>query len=117
MRGLNRNSWVECNFREIGFCPALDMALALSFICMSPPIAGHGESMHETNFLERDWHDGGLGSPFHRAMTFTQAGLVLGRGTLVASFAKDAWGKGQLATAPLFLDGHEARILSLLTAA
>src|ERR1019366_5935558 len=76
MRGLNRNSWVECNFREIGFCPALDMALALSFICMSPPIAGHGESMQETNFLERDWHDGGLGRPFHRAMTFTQAGLL-----------------------------------------
>jgi hypothetical protein len=62
--------------------------------------------------LERDWCGKGLGSPFHRAMTFTQAGLVLGRGTPVAEFEME-----RLAAGGLALDGFEARVLSLLAAA
>ena len=68
--------------------------------------------MQNTDAFERDWRDKGLGRPLHRAMTFTQAGLVLGRGTLLAEFEK----KGR-ATGGLAFDGEEARVLSLLTAA
>ncbi len=68
--------------------------------------------MQNTDAFERDWRDRGLGRPLHRAMTFTQAGLVLGRGTLLAEFEK----KGR-ATGGLAFDGEEARVLSLLTAA
>jgi hypothetical protein len=45
-------------------------------------------------------------------MTFTQAGLALGRGTILAEFER----KGRVAGG-LALDGKEARLLSLLTAA
>jgi hypothetical protein len=45
-------------------------------------------------------------------MTFTQAGVVLGRGTLLAEFEK----KG-LAPHGLAFNGEEARVLSLLSAA
>jgi hypothetical protein len=45
-------------------------------------------------------------------MTFTQAGLALGRGTILAEFEKKGRAAGGLA-----LDGEEARLLSLLTAA
>jgi hypothetical protein len=45
-------------------------------------------------------------------MTFTQAGLVLGRSTLLAEFGKEG-----LAARGLAFDGKEARLLSLLTAA
>jgi hypothetical protein len=45
-------------------------------------------------------------------MTFTHAGIALGRGTILAEFEKKGRGTGSLA-----LDGNEARILSLLTAA
>jgi hypothetical protein len=68
--------------------------------------------MQDTDAFERDWRDRGLGRPLHREMTFTQAGLVLGRGTLVAEFEKKGWAAGGLA-----LDGQEARLHSLLTAA
>jgi hypothetical protein len=68
--------------------------------------------MQNTDAVVRDWRDRGLGRPLHRAMTFTQAGLVLGRGTLLAEFEK----KGR-AAGGLDFDGNEARILSLLTAA
>jgi hypothetical protein len=68
--------------------------------------------MQNTDAFERDWRDRGLGRPLHREMTFTQAGLVLGRRTLLAEFEK----KGRTARGLAF-DGKEARILSLLTAA
>ncbi len=45
-------------------------------------------------------------------MTFTQAGLLLGRGTILAEFGKEGVSAGGLA-----LDGEEAHLLSLLTAA
>jgi hypothetical protein len=45
-------------------------------------------------------------------MTFTQAGLVLGRGTLLAEFGKEG-----PAARGLAFDREEARLLSLLTAA
>jgi hypothetical protein len=67
--------------------------------------------MQNTGAFERDWRDRGLGGPLHRAMTFTQAGLVLGRGTLLAEFEKKGRACG------LAFDGEEARLLSLLTAA
>jgi hypothetical protein len=45
-------------------------------------------------------------------LTFAQAGLVLGRGTLLAEFGKEGLAAGGLA-----LDRNEARVLSLLTVA
>jgi hypothetical protein len=73
--------------------------------------------MQAADVLDQDWRDGGLSRPFHRAMTFTQGGLVLGRGTLLAAFAKEGGGKGWRGTSHLTLDGHETRVLSLLTVA
>ncbi|MGH6813216.1 MAG: hypothetical protein ACREDM_13075 [Methylocella sp.] len=67
--------------------------------------------MQDTDVLDRHWRDEGLSRPLRRAMTFTQAGLVLGRGTLLAEFEKERLARG------LALDGNEARLLSLLTAA
>jgi hypothetical protein len=46
--------------------------------------------MQNIDAFERDWRDRGLGRPLHREMTFTQAGLALGRGTLLAEFGKTA---------------------------
>ncbi|HEX3495578.1 MAG TPA: hypothetical protein VHT02_00125, partial [Methylocella sp.] len=77
---------------------------------MSPPFAGRGEIIQETDVLDRHWRDEGLSRPLHRAMTFGQAGLVLGRGTLLAKFEKER-------PRGLALDGNEARVVSLLTAA
>lgn len=37
----------------------------------------------------------GLGRPFRHAIAFTQAGLVLGRVTLLAAFGKYAWTNGR----------------------
>jgi hypothetical protein len=69
--------------------------------------------MQETDILERNWRVAGLGHPLHRAMTFTQAGVVLGRGiTLLAEFERN----GRVSSGLAF-DGEEARVLSLLTAA
>jgi len=68
--------------------------------------------MQDTDAIERDWRDRRVGRPLHREMTFAQAGLALGRGTLLSEFEK----KGR-AAAGLALDGNEARLLSLLTAA
>ena len=68
--------------------------------------------MQNIDAFERDWRDRGLGRPLHREMTFTEAGLALGRGTILAEFEK----KGRAARG-LALDGNEARLLSLLTAA
>ena len=68
--------------------------------------------MHKTDAFERDWHDRTVGRPLHREMTFTQAGVALGRGTILAEFGKEGRAAGGLA-----LDGEEARLLSLLTAA
>jgi hypothetical protein len=68
--------------------------------------------MQDTDAFGQDWRDRGLGRPLHREMTFTQAGLVLGRGTLLADFEKE----GRAAGGPA-LDGEEARLFSLLTAA
>ncbi|MGI8570069.1 MAG: hypothetical protein ACR2KT_13910 [Methylocella sp.] len=68
--------------------------------------------MQDTDVLNRHWRDDGLSRPLHRAMAFTQAGLVLGRGTLLAEFEKQ-----RLAPRGLALDGNEARVVSLLTAA
>jgi hypothetical protein len=67
--------------------------------------------MQNIDALERDWRDRKLGRPLHREMTFTQAGLALGRGTLLAEFEKEGLARG------LAFDGEEARLLSLLTAA
>ena len=67
--------------------------------------------MQNTGMFEQDWRDRRLGRPLHREMAFTQAGLVLGRGTLLAEFEK----KGQAARGLAF-DGNEGRLLSLLTA-
>ncbi|MGH6852610.1 MAG: hypothetical protein ACREDJ_05300, partial [Methylocella sp.] len=83
----------------------------MSPICMSPPFAGHGEIMQDTDVLDRRWRDEGLGRPLLRALTFSQAGLALGRGTLLAQFEKKRLARH------LALDGNEARVLSLLTAA
>ena len=68
--------------------------------------------MQNTGALEQDWRDRGLGRPLHREMTFTQAGLALGRGTILAEFERKGRAVGGLA-----LDGTEARLLSLLMAA
>ncbi|MGB6175647.1 MAG: hypothetical protein WBF43_04760, partial [Methylocella sp.] len=68
--------------------------------------------MQNTDAFEQDWREWGLGRPLHREMTFTQAGVVLGRGTLLAEFEK----KGRAARGLAF-DGEEARLLSLMTAA
>jgi hypothetical protein len=68
--------------------------------------------MQDADLLDRHWRNGGFGRPFHRVMTFTQAGLALGRGTVLAEFEKQ-----KLAAGGLTLEGHEARVLSLLTAA
>ncbi|PZR86657.1 MAG: hypothetical protein DLM68_09455 [Hyphomicrobiales bacterium] len=73
--------------------------------------------MEDTEVLDRHWRDEGLSHPLHRAMTFTQAGLALGRGTLLAAFPKDGGGKGRRGTSHLSLDGRDARVVSLLTAA
>lgn len=73
--------------------------------------------MQNIEVFDRDWRDKGLGRTFHRAMTFTQAGLVLGRGAVLAAFAKEGVGKGWRGNGRLALEGHEARVLSLLTAA
>jgi hypothetical protein len=69
------------------------------------------EIIQDTDVLDQHWHDEGLSRPLHRALTFTHAGLVLERGTLLAEFEKERPARG------LALDGNEARILSLLTAA
>jgi hypothetical protein len=66
--------------------------------------------MQDTDAVERDWRDRGLGRPLHREMTFTQVGLVLGRGTILAEFEKKSRARG------LAFDGEDARLLSLLTA-
>ncbi len=68
--------------------------------------------VENTDAFERDWRDRRVGRPLHREMTFTQAGLALGRGTILAEFEKKGRAAGGLA-----LDGEEARLLSLLTAA
>jgi hypothetical protein len=68
--------------------------------------------MQNTDAFERDWRDRRVGSPLHREMTFTQAGLALGRATILAEFEKKGRAAGRLA-----FDGNEARLLSLLTAA
>src|ERR1700674_2617088 len=68
--------------------------------------------MHNTDAFERDyWHDRRVGRPLHREMTFTQAGLAVGRCTILAKFEREGRAAGGLA-----LDGNEARLLSLLTA-
>ncbi|MGH6857401.1 MAG: hypothetical protein ACRECP_07130 [Methylocella sp.] len=67
--------------------------------------------MQDSDVLDQHWRDEGLTRPLHRALTFSQAGLVLGRGTRLAEFEKERLARG------LSLDGHEARVLSLLTAA
>ncbi|MGH6835761.1 MAG: bacterial transcriptional activator domain-containing protein [Methylocella sp.] len=67
--------------------------------------------MQDTDVLDRRWRDEGLSRPLHRALTFTQAGLALGRGTLLAAFEKERLARG------LALEGNEARLFSLLTAA
>ncbi|MGH6858186.1 MAG: hypothetical protein ACRECP_11275, partial [Methylocella sp.] len=68
--------------------------------------------MQDSDVLERHWRDEGLGRPLRRALTFTQVGLVLGRGALLAEFAKE-----RRAARGLALEGNEARLLSLLAAA
>jgi hypothetical protein len=68
--------------------------------------------MQNTDAFERDWREWRLGRPLHREMTFTQAGVVLGRGTLLAEFRTEG-----RAARGLAFDGEEARLLSLLTAA
>ncbi|MGA7384417.1 MAG: hypothetical protein WBW81_06915, partial [Methylocella sp.] len=68
--------------------------------------------MQNTGALARDWRDRRVGRPLHREMTFTQAGLALGRGTLLAEFEKKGRAAGSLA-----FDGEVARVLSLLAAA
>lgn len=68
--------------------------------------------MQNSDAFEQDWRDRGLGRSLHREMTFTSAGLALGRGTILAEFEK----KGRAASG-LALDGEEARLLSLLAAA
>ena len=54
----------------------------------------------------RDWEASRGGAPLHNSMTFTQKGLVFGRGTMLAAFEKDVGG-GQR------LDLDEPRILAL----
>ncbi len=68
--------------------------------------------MQNTDAFERDWREWGLGLPLRREMTFTQAGLALGRGMVLAEFERKGRAAGGLA-----LDRNEARILSLLAAA
>jgi hypothetical protein len=49
---------------------------------------GVERSLQSTAAFERDWREWGLGRPLHREMTFTEAGVLLGRGTLIAEFEK-----------------------------
>jgi len=72
--------------------------------------------MQDSGVLTCDGRASGSG-PFYPAMTFTAAGLALGRGTLLAAFAKDKPKKGQQPAVQVFRDGDEARALSLLAAA
>ncbi len=57
-----------------------------------------------------DWVNWRCGAPLHESMTFANAGLLLGRGTLLAAFGKYARGA---ASDPI--NGNEARIVALLT--
>jgi hypothetical protein len=66
--------------------------------------------MQNTDAFEQDWRDRELGRPLHREMTFSRAGLVLGRGTILAEFETEGLARG------LAFDGEEARLLSVLTA-
>src|SRR5262249_15565833 len=77
---------------------------------------GYGEIMQDSGTLDRVWRHSGS-APFYATMTFTDAGLFLGWGTLLAAFAKNGRNKGQRAASQIFSDSHEARLLSLLTAA
>src|SRR5262245_50218435 len=72
--------------------------------------------MQDTGVLDRGWRESGS-VPFYSTMTFTDSGLALGRGTLLAAFAKNGWEKEEQAVSEIFRDGHEARALSLLAAA
>jgi hypothetical protein len=72
--------------------------------------------MQDTGVFGWEWREG-VPVPFYSAMTFTAAGLALGRGTLLAAFAKDKSKKGQQPAGQVFREGHEARALSLLAAA
>jgi hypothetical protein len=72
--------------------------------------------MQDTGVFGRDWCES-VPVPFYSAMTFTAAGLALGRGTLLAAFAKDKPKKGRQPAGQVFRDGDEARALSLLAAA
>ena len=79
---------------------------------MFPPFAGAWRDHAKHRCVRARLARVRVGRPLHREMTFTQAGLALGRGTILAEFGREGRAAGGLA-----LDGTEARLLSLLTAA
>lgn len=105
------------SLRGMYFCAKRMFGLAWTlpkhefYLHVSAFCRGVENSCKKSDAFERDWRDRSLGRPLHREMTFTQAGLVLGRGTLLAEFGKEGLAAGSLA-----FDSEEARILSLLTA-
>lgn len=62
--------------------------------------------------MVRDWEAWRGGARLHDSMTFTRAGLVLGRGTLLVAFEEDEQGASGNP-----VDGFEPRILALLVGA
>jgi hypothetical protein len=77
---------------------------------------GMERSCKDSGTSDRDWRHSGA-APFYATMTFSDAGLFLGRGTLLAAFAKNGRGSGEQGANQLYRDRHEARLLSLLAAA
>jgi hypothetical protein len=62
--------------------------------------------------MRKRWQERLRTSSIEPAATFTQAGLVLGAGTVLATRSTDRWGRPTLA-----IDGNEERILALLAVA
>ena len=63
-------------------------------------------------YLEKAWLAEGRFRAAHRALTFTDQGLELGKGTLLVKFIQDQWDRRSLD-----IDGQEERILALLSVA
>ncbi|MGH6857488.1 MAG: hypothetical protein ACRECP_07600 [Methylocella sp.] len=69
--------------------------------------------MQHMNDIDADWREKRLSSPIYRKITVTDAGLMLGRETILARPARNA----PAATGPFIDDGDESSVLALLAAA
>lgn len=68
--------------------------------------------MPSADSLRMAWEDRARSSAIEPVMTITEAGLVLGAGSVLAKRRIDRWGRPSLA-----LDGNEERLLALLSVA